>query len=461
MFENEELYEKYDLLLPSKFDGGYLIISLYEKIKSKEINEQFTITEIRNILDEISIKYQQSTTQPERLLKKLLHYFLRNLVDDPGKYHLTDYAKNMVELIKNKLENPYKNFPLKESFEKSFSVRFNKVRDINELEGKFGRIFIEGPKKVINDHLEALEDELKEAYIELNTILKFDEEDATTLVKKFVIVFRKFGDRAIDITNSISSKDRFLHTLRGYVDEFYTMCEKYKQPETQEEVAALTNLKNDWERSTEIYHDIEIFFKTIDYKINNIRKQIINASEKLSELHEHFSTRSYFRLQIKRLLKLMLDNASFNEAGASFENNFPLKELVYERLRFFYPDYYDFQIEKPNFIITIPYDHEYEQQERCEIEKEVKRQQIINVWIVKLKIILEKGESVLLSDLMETIIQKESDFSIAYHVAAEIIQYVAENSNYQICIEQILIPLKNKDVSLWKTSLKRIQTIHS
>lgn len=35
--KEQSLYTKYDLLLPSKFDGGYLIIALYEKIKNREI----------------------------------------------------------------------------------------------------------------------------------------------------------------------------------------------------------------------------------------------------------------------------------------------------------------------------------------------------------------------------------------------------------------------------------------
>ncbi len=33
------LYTKYDFLLPRKFDGGYLVIALYEKIKNREIED--------------------------------------------------------------------------------------------------------------------------------------------------------------------------------------------------------------------------------------------------------------------------------------------------------------------------------------------------------------------------------------------------------------------------------------
>ena len=34
--QHKDLYPKYDLLLPSKFDGGYLVIALYEKIKNRD-----------------------------------------------------------------------------------------------------------------------------------------------------------------------------------------------------------------------------------------------------------------------------------------------------------------------------------------------------------------------------------------------------------------------------------------
>lgn len=40
--QHKDLYTKSDLLPPSKFDGGYLVITLYEKIKNREIEEYFT-----------------------------------------------------------------------------------------------------------------------------------------------------------------------------------------------------------------------------------------------------------------------------------------------------------------------------------------------------------------------------------------------------------------------------------
>lgn len=159
---NQELYDKYDLLLPSKFDGGYLIITIDEKIRTGDLDGFFTSKEIDDMLAEISIRFQQdSVPQWSRIKDNLLHYFIRNDAEEPGKYYLTDYAKGVLDMMRNKLENPYKNHPLKKSFESSFFLRSNEIKDIEDLERKFGRLFISGPKKVIIDHLEGLEDELQ------------------------------------------------------------------------------------------------------------------------------------------------------------------------------------------------------------------------------------------------------------------------------------------------------------
>jgi hypothetical protein len=162
---NQELYNKYDLLLPSKFGGCLLIVAIYEKIKAGDLDGYFTSKEIDEMLTEISIQFQlDSVRQWARIKDNLLHYFTRNHPDEPGKYYLTDYAISMVELMRNKLENPYKKYPLKKSFESSFFLRFNEITAIEDLERKFGRLFISGPKKIITDHLEGLKDELRESY---------------------------------------------------------------------------------------------------------------------------------------------------------------------------------------------------------------------------------------------------------------------------------------------------------
>lgn len=455
MIKRIELYEKYDQLLPPKFEGGYLIVVLYNKIKNDELAEQFSINDIRDTLEEISANHGESIPQTERILKILLHYYIRNSAEKPGKYYLTDRARKLIEFLQNILENPYKNFPLKESFEKSFTISPNEIQTISDLERKFGRLFIEGPKKIISDHLEGLDDELIEGYAELNKILESNEESVTTLVNQFTVAFRKFGERAEDITNSIATKDKFLKDLCIVVEKFYSNLDNLKHPESQNEFELLDQLKAEYGKAKEIYLDIEFFFSTVDDKLTNIRHRIHNASDKLSELHEQFTARAHIRLQVKRLLKITLDNASYSSTGIFFNQNYPLKDIIYENTVFRYPGHYDFNVSQPNIVVRIPSDEKYRDEEYLKITLENKRQEIINEWVQKAGKIIDEYGSIDLKDLIENIMMEEKDFSIAYQVIGEMENEISANENILIHFEKELVNIKDTDLSIWKTKIMK------
>lgn len=448
---NKDLYTKYDLLLPSKFDGGYLVIAIFEKIKNREIEEYFTQKEINEILMDIKTEFNLDSIRPWSNIKdNLFHYFLRSHPDEPWKYYLTDYAKNVVDLIVNKLENPYKNHALKKSVQDTFIIRHGEINTIDELERKFGRIFIQGSKKIITDHLDALEDELREAYKELNDILrKEDEQSATSIVREFTVVFRKFGERAEDITEAIIFKDQFLGNLLNVVDHFYKKMEddgKFDPDNVQKS-------KIDWEIAQEIYTDIRVFFNSVDRKVHIIRRQINQASEKLTELQEHFSSRSFFRLQIKKLHRVVLEISQYTSDGVKFRSHFPLKQLVYEPVRMLHPRYYEFEPPKPNIIVNVKVDETYELTENQKIAKEINRQQIINQWVGKAKDILESKGQLAVDELMNNIIEEEKDQTIAYQVASRMTAYTSENSNVLIDVKKEIISLSQQNLSLWKTKI--------
>ncbi len=445
------LYAKYDLLLPPKFDGGYLIIAIDEKIKVGDLEDHFMLKEIEETLAEISHRFElPSVRQWHHIKDNLLHYFIRNHIDEPGKYYLTDYAKGVLDMMRNKLENPYKNQPLKKSFEEFFTLRFDEIKKIEDLERKFGRMAMSFPKKIITDHLEGLEDELREAYITLNELLDSNVQEAVALVKAFALTFRKFGERAEDITEAVRSKDKFLKDLQMVVDQFFA---KINHTKLLVDEAVKNKTVEDWKRSREIYKDMEAFFATVDDKINAARRQIYNASEKLSELQEYFSTRAHYRLQIQKLLGYVLQTATYSENGIALEDNFPLKSLVYEQEKMLYLKHHEFIKQKTNTLIVIPPDEAYEREERNKIEKEINRQQTINEWVNKTKKLLEEQKHVTLDELMNTILTEEQDLSIAYGVASEVVALVSENNDINIEIEQQLIAIQQNEIALWKTKI--------
>lgn len=460
-FTNNDLFENYDQLLPPKFEGGFLVLTLYHKIKAKEIESHFTSTDIKQTLEEIALKYEQPLSQSERITKNLLNFLLRNVPNDPGKYYLTDHAVSLVELLVRKLQNPYKNFPLKQNFEKYFTIRNGDIQSISDLERKFGREFVSGHKRIINDHLEAFEDDLMDAYSKLNSILQSDEISATRLIKNFTIVFKTFGERAEDISNAIITKDKFLRTLRQHVDLFYQKVENYKHPENIEEKNSIESLKLAWLKASEIYKDLDSFFETVEYKIGNIRRLIINASGKLSELHEEFSSRSQFRIRIRKLFIIMLENASYNENGLCIHHSFPRKTLVQEKTQLFFPTYYEFGLIKQNSVIFLPEDKEYELTQKAVIEQENKRQEIIATWIEATKDQLKNNQEIKINTLLNQILSQEKDVSVAYEVALEITRFASEEDNYALIIKKNLIATKNNEIFLWNMELSKKLTITS
>lgn len=430
-----------------------MIITLYEKIKNREIEEYFTQKAINEIIADIKAEFDLDSIRPWPNIKdNLFHYFLRSHPDEPWKYYLTDYAKNVVDLMVSKLENPYKNHPLKKSVQDSFTIRHGEINTIEELERKFGRIFIQGSKKIITDHLEALEDELRDAYVELNDILrKEDQQSATVLVRAFTVVFRKFGERAEDITEAIISKDKFLGDLLNVVDRFYRKMED----DGRLNIDTVQKSKSDWEKAQEIYTDIREFFNSTDRKVQIIRRQINHASEKLTELQEQFSARAFLRVQIKKLHRTVLESSQYTAEGVSFTSNFPLKQLVHEPVRMLYPRYYDFEQPKPNFIVNVETDETYEHSEKLKIATEINRQQIINLWVDKAKDIQENKGQLSIDELMKNIVDEEKDLSIAYQVASSMTAYASENRNVLIEVEQKIISLPKQNLSLWKTRIMK------
>lgn len=452
------LYEKYDLLLPSKFEGGYLIISLYNQIKNRELAETFTTEDIRLALEEISAKYQQPKPQSERIIKNLLHHCLRNVPDQYGRFTLTEHAYRLVELLQKKLLNPYKNFPLRESFEKYFVIRFQEIKSLTDLETKFGRDFTEPYKRIILDHMESLEEEMIQSYKQLNVILNGSLDNATVMVKDFVKTFKKFGERAEDISESIASKDGFLRKLRGRVDEFYEATQLLKHPETEAEADKLQQTQKDWRRAVEIYNDLELFFLFIDGRIAQIRKHILKASSKLSELQENFSSRSQFRLKVRRLFHFTLEAAANQDSQLNDVSSFPSKGLVQESVQLFYPVYYDFGLVQQNKLIIIRRDEAYEQQEREKIERENMRQQIITKWIDLGIERMQEEETFSVNTYIEEIMNEENDYSIAQHVAIELSHWTSLQATSHLDIAYDLQLYQKDNFFTWKMRISKIPT---
>lgn len=215
-----ELFSDYDFLIPNRIEG-YIIIRLWQKIKSGEIQEEFSYNDIKNIVNEVTALTNGATPQIEKILKDLLHYFIKKPPETVSKYYLSDYAERFIQLLETKIDSPYRNFPLKKNFEKYFAIEFEEIEDFEELNRWFKQGFHDTSKRVILDHIESLQDEVESSIKKLNEILYSDELQAIEMVRLFVNEFKNFGLKAEQIREALFLKDETLKNLKKTADYFY------------------------------------------------------------------------------------------------------------------------------------------------------------------------------------------------------------------------------------------------
>ena len=434
---DEELYHQYDLLLPSRYEGGFLILALHDKISRKQIPEYFSDADIRVTLEELAARFNQSVWQTDRIIKTLNYFFIKNVPDQFGKYYLSDYARRVVKLIQNKLENPYKNYPLRETFQKYFTIRTGEFKTIHELEIRFGRDFVSPYKNVIEDHLDGLQDELQEAHHKLSDILISEQLTAIQMVHQ-------------DIGNAIHTKDRFLVNLHEETDKFYQYIMAAQTPENDEEIEKINTLRADWAIASAIYNDLSSFFESIDQKLGLIHKQILFATEKLLELQENFSTRSNFRLAIKRILNKTLDQTTYQKGDILFSATFPVKNIPFDKVQFFYPEHYFFIVQKAGLLIEILRDEDYEQEQRQAIEQQSRQAELINEWLLSALDELSTGKEILLDHWINRVYGAENSIDLALYAGFELVQRTVNDKEYQVDIQNSLETITDMQLQLWK-----------
>lgn len=459
MLESEDLFDKYDFLLPGRYDGGFLVLALFEKIAKNEIPEYFSDTDIRRTLEQLAVEFNQGISQADRITRHLNLYFIKSVPDQLGKYFLSDYAKRLVELLKNKLENPHRNFPLKKTFDKCFTIRTGQIRSIIDLELRYGRDFVAPHKSIIENHLDALYDELQEATGKLGDILISEELTAIQMVSQFVAVFNQFGERAEDMGNAIVAKDRFLKSLNDEANKFYQLILDAKNPESDRELADVAALNTDWNTASAIYNDLSDFFEKVDRKLAMMHQQILFASEKLYELQENFSSRSNFRLSVKKLLNNVLGKARYGDGDVKLPDDYLPKYLPYVRVQVFFPAYYYFDVHRPSYLIEIARDEAYEQEQLQRIVFQALQADKINNWLQLAKKELTEGREIVLSEWLKEVMVLENNVEVALYAGFELVQLAISSRDLSLTVNEAIENIEELNLQLWNIRITGNQEI--
>lgn len=451
-----QIAESYHQLIPS-IEEGLLIISLYEKIKTGEIDPNFSNKDIQRTIEETVSLLPPYSNLPnkERLLKNLLTYFIERPIEQKNLYTLTEYSRKFVLLLEHKLNNPFRQFPLRESFKRYTNFSATEIKQINQFESWFNQGFQATTRENVFDHLEELRNQVKNAITRLNKLLYSVDIDPKSIVSDFSAVFSDLAEKADEIRDTLRLGNSLQYEIDLVVSFFYEKTQEYGTPITEVQKEEFNELHYAFSRASDIKEEVLSFFNIIDNKLGQLREQIQYASTKLNELQEFLRYQSQFRNNLRRLFEYIVEHSTVEKSILIFPEEFSKKFIVHEKFKLSaMPDLYK-NPSQSNLVIQIPEDREYHQSELLLIEAELTRQQRTATLVNNLKETLKNNEITDLTKEFYNILEHENDEETAIQVVHEIIQYAHDNKMHELLIDcKVNTQYYNKPIITWTTTIK-------
>lgn len=416
-----------------------VVYILDSRIKEGKIPKYFTYRDIQKCINENAKIEVGSIPQTEKIFKNLLHFYIERPPNEELKFALTNYAKKFIDLIHKKLHSPLKHFPLKTTFQKYAEFKSQEIETIKDFELWYELQFHNNSKQTIIDHLEALKDVVNSSIGRLNDLLKKDSDDLLTITKKFTLIFDEIGQKSEEIKYTLRLGNALNIEIEKVVDFFYKEIADFKHPENDLEREQFEKLNEDYNKALYIKTEVIDFFSEVDYRLKQLMQKSLYANSQLTNLQNSFKNQSRIRLNLKKLLKFTLEQASnSNKHIISLPKSFPIKVIPIERFKFIeVPYYHTFGIHK-NVIAPAHYNNEHANAEREKVEKDLFRQESAAKLLKEYKAILEQEKELNFTEHFYKILERENDSEIALSVGFDLFQFANSNPRYQIEITRDL-----------------------
>lgn len=448
--ELENVYRKYQQLLPSR-EEGMVIFRLQEKIRREEINENFTYSDLKQVIQENAKLFGEVIPHAEPIIKNLLHYFIERPSDQKTTYKLTEYAHKFTDLFYHKLDNPLRKFPLSESFKRYAAFQANEIVSIEEFESWFEQGFQATTRQNIIEHLEALKDDVDESISQLNKTLYEEEKNILIVVSDFTSIFEELNNKTDEIRDALRLGANLEREIQSVVSYFY------------DQIAVVSDDKDsnkkgieDYQKALKIQIETRSFFLIIDEKIGQLRGKIIYASRKLNDLQENFRYQTRFKRNIRRFLEFTIDESVFTKDGTSFQKNYPVKQIPAELFKFTIVPYIESFFPVKFNVKQTSLNPDYELGERQRIRHEISKQEKIQALIQHYKEKLIQEGQLDFTEHFYKIANQENDLEIALNVGYDLLLFARYSPNYQLNIDRSISKhCLNQNVITWQTNMQR------
>jgi len=436
---NKEYLEKiardYDLLIPKDKETFLLLISLYNKIKTGEIEQEFSQFDFETTLYDISqLLQRESNIQIENISKKLSQYFYTTLKDPKKPYQLTEYAKEFCELIEEEIEPEYAKLSLKQTFRRNLPLKDEDFKDINSFEHWYFMQFKQS-KKVILSHTENLQRYVDNQILELSEILKNEFENAKILLETFIKKFEKIREKADDLTDTLNFKTETIQKIDKAEVKFQ-------------------DSQDIWEKYISIRNEVLSFFENINKRVLAVNDKIQTSRIKLKSLYQNLQYKQQYKIKLETFLQYLLEKSENIKGEIYLPNNILLKQIPYEHKHFFFIPNINFENIKSKEIPELVIDKEYEKKQREKNKQILDKQESVAKWVNEIDKHLSKNKEIDYSVWFDKIYEKEKRFDIPVEVCYGLIERFNKNNQIEISIDNKKPHILNSEIALWKMKIK-------
>jgi len=432
------LSQNYSEILPPNKETLLLIIWLYKKIEKGYISEEFEQRDLDNTVDDVVdfLKIENDKNK-ELLYKKISNRFYQTeCVGNKYRMRLTIFAKNFCELLIKEIQPEIEKLELYHVFKRTLHLQEDDLLDIDTLSYWFDYHF-KSARDNIHAHIDKLYNEVTDKITELGSLLKVNVENPKEQIDSYTQIFSVLTEQVQGIINTIDYKNETLKKIKSSSNSFL-------------------NNEVTFEKYNRIQEDVESFFQSIDRRIISINGKIQMASRRLSNLLETLKHKQQFKINIEKLLYLMLKHNRKEKGKVRLHNKFKTIYLPFIQTKFVSIPKIDFQICNTLKPQKTEYDKQHEQEEHEKGLVLLEIQEATAKWLDEIYKELLSNKVLEYDKWFDRIVEKEDNLEVPVQVCFGLIETYNKYENKQIKIEKESI--NKSSVSLWKME---IQTIRS
>ncbi|MEY8847956.1 hypothetical protein AB9K26_04035 [Psychroserpens sp. XS_ASV72] len=156
--------------------------------------------------------------------------------------------------------------------------------------------------------------------------MKKESEDLLTITKEFALVFDEIGLKSEEIKYTLRLGNTLNIEIEKVVDFFYEEIDEFKHPENDVEREQFEKLNDNYNKAFHIKTEVIDFFDDVDYRLKQLMDKSLYANSQLTNLQNSFRNQSRIRINLKKLLKFTLEQASYsNKHVITLPKFFPRK----------------------------------------------------------------------------------------------------------------------------------------